>query len=154
MSRFAYGVSIPATGDGPQCDVAQRTAEANDNRLHGVERELLFRVEAVRYSGCSLTEWGGEEYYTTAPRLEVFCFPVLRWTPYGATLEIVELPGCRNKWVDLRSDAKQFASRTVQEAVDQFAERRRRQLYILARQQSRAEQELALLQPLFIGIPA
>lgn len=104
---------------------------------------VLYRVEAVRYSGCTLTAWDSEEYYTTSPRLEVFGFAVERWTPHGATLRS-EWAGCRKKWVDLRDGANQFASRNLADAVQQFAERRRRQIWVLSRQLSRAEEELVL----------
>lgn len=115
--------------------------------LRGVpDAELVWRVEAVRYSACSLDVNGCENYYTTAPRLELFGFRVLRWTQHGATLDrTVSQSGIgRNKWVDLRPGAKQWASRTPSDALSQFANRRRRQLYILERQMRRARDELNL----------
>jgi hypothetical protein len=72
--------------------------------------------------------------------LEVHAYPVLRETPCGATLLNI-WSGARPKWVDLREGAKQWASRSVREAVEQFAERRRRQVWILNRQVLRAEYE-------------
>lgn len=112
----------------------------------------LFRVEAVRYAGCSLTEWGGEDYYVTDPKLEVHAYEVHKWTEHGATL--VQFSGARRQWVDLRSPGKQWASRSVVIAVEQFALRRERQIYILERQLARARQELHLTQtPCPVGLP-
>ena len=105
----------------------------------------LYRVEAVSYSCCSISEYGAEDYYSSAPRLEAFAFPVRRWTEHGATLDH-EWSGARRRWVDLRPLAKQWASRSVAEAIRQLAERRRRQLYILGKQVRRAEEELRLTQ--------
>lgn len=111
----------------------------------GDEVGVLFRVEAVRYSGCALTEWGGEDYYVTDPKLETHAYWVHKWTEHGATLR--EMNGARRRWVDLRPGAKQWASRDLGEAVRQFAERRRRQIYVLNRQLDRAKAELALTEP-------
>lgn len=110
--------------------------------------EYLFRVEAVSYS--YTVDADREEYGTTDPRLEVFALEVLRWTEQGATLR--ETTGARNRWVNLQPGAKQYASRTVAEAVEQFASRRRAQIYILQRQLRRAERELALTQPCVVGL--
>lgn len=100
----------------------------------------LYRVEANRYSGCSLDVNDCENYYVTSPRLEAFAFPVERWTPCGATLKGI-WSGARLRWVDLRPGAKQWASRTVEEAIRQLGERRRRQLWVLGKQVRRAEEE-------------
>ena len=141
----AYGTPIPQTTDGPQCRVAESQALART-----VPGEYLFRVEAVSYAACSLDVNGGEHYYSTEPRLEVFALEVLRWTEQGATLR--EMSGARNRWVNLQPGAKQYASRTVAEAVEQFASRRRAQIYILQRQLWRAERELVLTQPQTVGL--
>ena len=100
----------------------------------------LYRVVANRYSGCSLDVNGCENYYTSSPQLEAFAFPVERWTPHGATLKDI-WSGARKRWVDLRPGAKQWASRTVEEAIGQLAQRRRRQLWVLGKQIRRAEEE-------------
>ena len=131
MSR-AHGEIV-----GADIEDAQRRAEAR--WAHWSDVGMLWRVEAVRYSGCELTEWGGEDYYTTAPRLEIFGEEVGKWTPCGARLRH------SGRWVDLRDGAKQYASRTVAEAVAQFARRREGQIYILRRQLRRAEEELSLV---------
>lgn len=102
---------------------------------------LLFRAEAVSYS--YVIDADREEYGSTSPQLELFGYQVLRWTPHGATLKHV-YSGARPKWVDLRPGAKQWASRTAREAVEQFRDRRQRQLYVLARQRRRAKAELNL----------
>lgn len=148
----AYGTPIPQTTDGPQCEAAQRSAEDKLQRQYqGTPPEVLWRVEAVSYAACSLDVNGGEHYYSTDPRLEVFALEVLRWTEHGATLR--ETTGARNRWVNLQPGAKQYASRTVAEAVEQFANRRRAQIYILQRQLARAERELALTLPKWRHVP-
>lgn len=134
----AYGTPIAQTVDGLQCAAAEWQALA-----HTIPGDYLFRVEAVSYS--QTIDADREEYGSTDPRLEIFPLEVLRWTEHGATLR--EMSGARNRWVDLRTDAKQYASRTVAEAVEQFSKRRRAQIYILQRQLRRAERELALTQP-------
>lgn len=118
---------------------------------HAASGEYLFRVEAVSYSTCVLDVNGCESYGSTDARLELFALPVLRWTQYGATLR--EMVGARNRWVDLRP-GKQYASRTAREAVHQFAQRRERQIFILHRQLTRAERELALTKPSVLARPA
>lgn len=52
--------------------------------------------------------------------------------------------GARPKWTDLRPGAKQWASRTAREAIEQLAERRRRQLWVLNRKVQRAEYDMKL----------
>lgn len=140
----AYGTPIPQTTDGPQCRVAESQALART-----IPGEYLFRVEAVSYS--YTVDADREEYGSTEPRLEVFALEVLRWTEQGATLRY-EWAGSRNRWVNLQPGAKQYASRTVAEAVEQFASRRRAQIYILQRQLRRAEREWALTQPRVLGL--
>lgn len=145
----AYGTPIPQTTDGPQCDAAQRTAEDRLQRQYeGSPPEVLWRVEAVSYS--YTVDADREEYGSTDPRLEIFPLEVLRFTEHGATL--CEMSGARHRWVNLQPGAKQYASRTVAEAVEQFANRRRAQLYILRRQLARAERELGLTQPCVLGL--
>lgn len=134
----AYGTPVDL-GDLETTTVLAQQRLAGD----GDEVGVLFRVEAVRYAGCQLTEWGGEDYYVTDPKLEVFAFWVHNWTEYGATLRD-EWSGSRRRWVDLRSPGKQWASRTIGQAVEQFADRRRRQIWILKRQLRRARDELRL----------
>ena len=143
-----YGTPFSAGGlwphpsiDTAETMVRQRWADQLHDRA---VPDLLFRVEAVRYSGCTLDQFGGENYYVTDSRLELFAFPVTRWTPCGAT--IVGVAG-RNKWCDLRPGAKQWASRTPRDALEQLVERRRRQIYILERQMARARSELDLTCP-------
>lgn len=142
---MAYGVKLT----GLDRDSLEAASVLAQQRLpmDGTEVGVLFRVEAVRYAGCTLTEYDTEDYYVTDARLEVFPFAVQRFTEHGATLCYTELAGGRHKWVDLRKDAKQWASRSVTDAVAQFADRRKRQIYILNRQLARAQAELALTQP-------
>jgi hypothetical protein len=130
----AYGTPIPQTTDGPQLRAAERQAEAR--QVDGFE--YLWRIEAVSYSQC--VDPDAERYESTPPRLELFFVSVKRWTPHGATL-------WEGKWCDLRPDRKQYASRTVADALEQFRRRRRAQIHILQRQLARAERELALTEP-------
>jgi hypothetical protein len=107
------------------------------------EGDHLFRVEAVSYAAIQpyADPVSGEgAWYTTDPRLEVTGYEVRNWTEHGATLETFS----RRKWVDLRPHAKQWASRTIEEAVEQFRLRRKRQIYILERQLARARYEMDL----------
>lgn len=146
MAR-AYGTPIAQTIDGPACNAAESQA-----LRHTIPGDYLFRVEAVTYSTCHLSENDAEVYGSIDPRLEVFALEVLRFTEHGATLR--ETTGARHRWVDLRDGAKQYASRTVAEAVEQFATRRRSQIWILQRQLARAERELALTKPCVLHLPA
>lgn len=100
--------------------------------------DTLYRVEAVSYAVSD--QWG--DYSSTAPALEVTGYDVLRWTDCGATLKIMS--GARHKWVNLQPGAKQWASHTIDEAVEQFMLRRKRQIYILERQLARARYEMKL----------
>ena len=143
-----YGTPFSAGGlwPHPSIDTAETIELEALSRCFGnpFGQGVLWRVEAVRYSGCTLDQFGGENYYVTDSRLELFAFPVTRWTPCGAT--IVGVAG-RNKWCDLRPSAKQWASRTPRDALEQLVERRRRQIYILERQTARARSELDLTCP-------
>lgn len=151
---LAYGVSFHVPGSyawGTRRTIEQAEGEirrqrANDYRDEPVP-DLLWRVEAVRYSGCSLDVNGGEDYYVTDPVLELFSFTVKRWTHCGATLNIPTLPGGPNKWVDLRDGMKQWASRTPLDALREFENRRKRQIWILERQLASARKELSLSGP-------
>lgn len=131
-----YGTPIPRTIDGPQLAAAE--SEARRRTVSGFE--YLWRVEGVRYAGCQLDQFGGENYYLTDPRLELFALSVKKWTPTGARL-------WDGRHVDLRDSAKQYASRTVAEALQQFKRRREAQIWVLQRQLRRAETELRLCGP-------
>ncbi len=121
--------------------LAQEAAIAKHSHFHVDQPGWLIRVEACRYAYVVNAEY--DEGGTTDPRLELFAFPVKRFTEHGATMKDI-WNGARERWVDLRPGAKQWASRTVGEAIEQFAERRRRQLWILRKQIERAERELML----------
>lgn len=101
---------------------------------------FLFRVEGVSYS---MLTGDGDRYGSTGPSLELFAFPVRRFTPCGATLLDV-WSGARERFVDLRPNAKQWASRTPEEAVRQLLERRRRQDWILSRKLDRCREEMLM----------
>lgn len=112
----------------------------------------LYRVEAVSYAAIQpyADQVSGDgEWYTTDPALEVFDFDIIRETPCGAT---VSYSHGSTKWVDLQP-GKQWASRTVEEALRQFEARRKSQIWILKKQLSRAERELALALDFVSGRP-
>lgn len=100
---------------------------------------ILYRAEARSYAYCVDPDY--DEWASTAPKLVIDEYEVLRWTPNGATLKVMS--GARHKWVDLTGD-RQWASRTREEAIDQFRLRRERQMYVLKRQLARAEYERQL----------
>lgn len=120
---------------------AQEAAIARRSHFYPDPVGLLFRVEACRYAYVVNAEY--DEWGTTDPRLELFAFPVKRFTPHGATLKNI-WAGAKERWVDLRPDAKQWASRTAADAIEQFARRREAQIFILNRQLARARRELEL----------
>lgn len=103
----------------------------------------LIRAEVVSYS--YVVDADREEYGSTAGVIELWASPVERYTPCGATLADI-WSGARKRWVDLRPGAKQWASPTAHEAVQQLLARRKRQLYVLSRQTRRAEYERDLAQ--------
>lgn len=123
----------------PSLDEAEATALAFFANWPAGPPPLLWRVEAVSYA-TPVDRYESDEWTSTPPRLELFYCSVKKWTPHGATLY-------EGRWVDLRPDRKQWASRTPAEALAQFAERRRRQIHILERQLRRAKAELHLAEP-------
>ena len=140
---MACGTPIPTTVDGPQIGAAECAAIERLHKLYeGCLPDVLWRVEAVSYSTCHLTEYDAEVYGSTKPRLELFTLNVHNWTPKGATLE--DWSGCRRRWVNLEAKGRRYACRTPQEALESFIERRKSQVRILTRQLARAESELSL----------
>lgn len=109
---------------------------------------LLWRVVAQSYS--YTIDADTDTYGSSDPQLELHPVDVLKWTPCGATINWPGNGRRKFRWVDLREDAKQFASRTPAEALDQFAAKCRRRIYVLQRKLARAEQELALTQGLAV----
>lgn len=135
---LAYGT--PVTGD---LDAAEQAAIAKHSHYYTDAVGWVIRAEAVRYAAIQPYAdpiSGDGEWYTTHPRIELFAFPVVRWTPCGATIK--NIWGRRySTFVDLRPGHKQYASRTAREAVEQLVERRRRQMHVLDRQRARAADE-------------
>jgi hypothetical protein len=107
--------------------------------LHQPELGYLIRCEARRYS-VLLDQF--DNYGTSAPRLEVKRFPILRRTQRGAWIDV---------WGDKRfvllTARKQYASETEEEAKQQFIHRKRRQIKILASRLRDAKEDLALAVP-------
>lgn len=136
---FAYGTPISRY---TSLEEAGAAAITKHSHYYTDVPGWLLRAEAVSYS--YVVDADREEYSSTAPAIELWAFPVECFTPLGATLQNI-WSGARKRWVDLRP-GKQWASRTAEEAVQQLADRRKRQLYILARQTRRAEFEVELAQ--------
>lgn len=120
---------------------AQAAAVAKHSHYYTDPVGWVFRAEVVRYS--YTIDADREWYGTTDGAVEIFAFPVRRFTPNGATIQNL-WSGAREKWTDLRPGAKQWASRTAREALEQLAERRRRQLWVLNRKVQRAEYDMKL----------
>ena len=130
---MAYGTPLR---DHPTIEAAEQAALDRCRRF-GWQGDVLYRVSAVSYAVSD--EWG--DWRSTGPRLELDTHAVAKWTPCGARLHYAERAGADGKWVDLRPDRKQWASRTAREALDQFLARRKGQIHILERQLSRAREE-------------
>lgn len=105
--------------------------------------DVLWRCEAKRYASF---DDDGDVSYISPPRLELHWIRVDRRTPKGAWIfreRAGELQISRGKFINLARN-KAYARNTVEEAVRDFAERRKRQIGILKGQLQRAEQELQL----------
>lgn len=147
---MAYGTKI--NGDFAE---AEAIAVKRHSHYYTDVEGWLFRVDTVRYAYC--LDPDGDVWGSTDPTLEVQAYPVLRWTPCGATVKDI-WGGKGDKWVDLRPNAKQWASRSVREAIEQLQERRRRQIWVLERKLSRARDDhyltaRALLQSPLATVP-
>lgn len=136
----SYGTEVRSAA---QIEAAAQAAIARHSHYYTDVAGWLIRAEANRYSSCVLDVNGREDYYVSDPRIELFAFPVLRFTPCGATLKDI-WSSAKQRWVDLRPGAKQWASRTGTEAIEQLRERRRRQVWVISRQQRRAEDDMAV----------
>lgn len=125
--------------DWPGSGCAECRSERIAKRLHHVYGkppegvDVLWRVEARSYS--YVIDADREEYGTTAPRLELSWHRVQRRTPKGAWIY--------DKFV-LLTAGKRWACNTIDEAVESFAARRRRQVKILEAKLKRAKFELEL----------
>ncbi|HET8729513.1 MAG TPA: hypothetical protein VFM34_00170 [Moraxellaceae bacterium] len=120
----------------PSLEAAAEAAIARHSHYHTDVAGWLLRAEAVSYAVSD--EYG--DYVSSRPGIELFAFPVVRWTPCGAT--ILPIWGHRTRsWVRLDNPGNQWASRTAREAIRQLMLRRKRQQYILQRQLARAKEE-------------
>jgi len=132
---MAYGTLLLAY---PTLDEATRAATERAQRFMPVGAVgLLFRISAVSYAVSDA--WG--DWTSIGPQLELDAYPVAKWTPCGARLYYTERTCALGIWVDLRPGHKQWASRTAEEALNQFLTRRKRQIHILERQLRRAKEE-------------
>lgn len=99
--------------------------------------DVLWRCEAKRYS--YVIDADVDLYGTTDPELQMCWYEVLKWTPTGARLVSGKLV-----YLNKRVTNRQWASRTPEEALQSFKERKRRQIRILQRQLADAECEFSL----------
>ena len=145
---LAYGIKFNMKIAG---DLDRAQAEA-DKKFYQTKHEehagIAYRVEAVRYAGHNpyATPHGGEDYITD-PCLELFTFNITHNTPKGFMLENQGTVSSNRRWVPDDKYAKQWASRTPEQALDQFRTRRQLQIRILKKQLARAEKELSLTEP-------
>lgn len=136
----SYGTEVRSAA---QIEAAAQAAIERHSHYYTDVAGWLIRAEANRYSSCVLDVNGCEDYYVSGPQIELFAFPVLRFTPLGATLKDI-WSGAKQRWVNLQPGAKQWASRTGAEAIEQLRERRRRQVWVISRQMRRAETDMAV----------
>lgn len=135
-----YGVSLHHYTD---LSVAEAEADARDKHARYYTDAVGWLYRCVANSYATADEWG--DWRSTGPRLELFAFPVVRWTPKGAWIKDIHGRRPLNVLVGLSNPHhKQYASRTALEAVDQLRERRRRQVWVLGRQLARAQEEMAM----------
>jgi hypothetical protein len=139
---FSYGTKIR---DHPTLEDAGEAAIARHSHYYTDVAGWLLRADVVRYS--YTVDADLDLYGVTSGQIELWAFPVLRWTQHGATLKDI-WSGARQRWVDLRPNAKQWASRTAVDAVAELAERRRRQQYVLSTKLDRTQKDLQLIQSL------
>lgn len=100
---------------------------------------ILYRVTAQSYAVC--VDPDRDRYVSSDPRLELNGYRIKRVTPAGYWIDGPH----GERWVRTNSPGgKEFASRTPEEALRQFIERRRAQIRIVERQLTRARAELAL----------
>lgn len=134
---MAYGVRY----DSYTPDEAKRLAEMRALRAGEVwGLGFLYRFEAHTYSQSS--GWGDDEYYSVGPFLELDAFAIRSHTPKGWTISASNGLG----WRFIRRDAtKRFACPTVQEALESFAARKRKEASIHDARAARARkmEELA-----------
>lgn len=140
--RLAYGIALR---DHATIEGAEAAAIARHSHYYTDVAGWLIRADVVRYS--HTVDADREEYGITSGQIELWAFPVERWTQHGATMKDI-WSGSRRRWVDLRPGAKQWASRTALEAVAQLDERRRRLIYVLERKLDRARDDRQIVQSL------
>lgn len=139
MGKLAYGAT--ADGHSSLAEVEQELREQHQ-RAYDHPVEVLFKADVVRYSYTVNAD--REEYGTTGGRVELFAFVVKNRTPLGATL-LHEWSGSRRRWVDLRPNALQWASRTALEALEMLKIRRNRQRYVLSHKLDRCDEDIFIV---------
>lgn len=102
--------------------------------------DVLWRVQA-RHRDYFVDDSGDIQFVGGSPRLELTWYRVQKWTRCGARLSCGIYVN-----LDKRISRREWASRTKEEALVSFAEKRKRQIVILNRQLRIAKLELELAQ--------
>lgn len=111
----------------------------------GENQDVLWRCEARRYS--VVIDPDVDLYGVSDPRLELHYYDVIRRTPKGAYIHgpsSLTWNQSSSEYLVILSRNKAYARNTVDEAVRDFVERRKRQIRILEGQLQLAQEELAL----------
>lgn len=143
---LAYGIALR---DHATIEDAEEAAIARHSHYYTDVAGWLIRADVVRYSftvDADRAHYGLTDGLTDG-QIELWAFPVERWTRHGATMKDI-WSGSRLRWVDLRPGAKQWASRTALEAIAQLDERRRRLIYVLERKLDRARDDRQIVHSL------
>lgn len=107
---------------------------------------FLYRFEDVVYA--HRTDPYDDDAWGSSLVVELEAFNVRSWTPLGATLYFMS--GSRHKFVNLAA-TKKFACKTVDEALESFIARKKRQAGIYEAKAERARAAIRLVQtPLVI----
>lgn len=129
-----FGEMVLNRGPDPDPSLMQPTED---------EDQYLYRFEVRRYCSCCVTEWGGEEWHSTGPRLVIRCFRILKRTPKGAWIA-----DCFEKRFVLLTARKRFACPTRAEALESFIARKRAHIRHAEARLAGAKQELAIAERL------
>ena len=141
---MAYGVPIRGPDDFAE---AERKARARHDHYYADAPGWCYRAESVSYAAIQPYAdpvSGDGEWYTTDPVIEIFAYPVVRWTPCGATIRDIWGRNTETRFTDLRPNAKTFASRTARDAISALMRRRESQVYVLNKIMGRAKRDITL----------
>jgi hypothetical protein len=112
-----------------------KTYKLSINPPSGID--VLYRCEARRYSYTINADL--DQYGVTFPELKINWYRVTKRTPKGAWIE-------GDKFV-LLSARKKYACETIEEAIESFRQRKKRQIKLLETQLRKAKEDLSLADP-------